>query len=379
MIEKMAKLFGESSSGKIKQWQISVEALADGTARTTTEAGYVGGKIQITPKMTRKGKNIGKANETTPFDQAVFDAGSKFEKQRNKNYEPDLELFDPRVKGNGLLVGSGYVPRLMLPQLAKGVKKGNIVFPCYMQPKLNGICDLAETMGVHHTRGGKLFDTLEHLNPWIDSLNSYAPLHGELYTHGWSLQKISSYTKKIKEDQQELQFWVYAIADPKRDFKDLWDEFVSIMEHLGPECPIKVTPTVIVNNYEEAKKWHDDWVEQGFEGGMLKNFDGTYVFQFRSGDIEKAKTYFTKEFKIIGGTDGVGRAEGCVTYLCITEEGEEFECVPRGTLEDRHEMYLNLENDIGKMMTVRFAEYSDKGIPLQPTGKPQAEAVRDYE
>ena len=294
MKEQMAILYGESSSGKIKQWQIFVEALADGTALTTTEAGYVGGKIQIIPKMTRKGKNIGKANETTPFNQAVFDAASKFEKQRNKNYETVLELFDPQPKGTGLVVGPYYEPRLMLPQLAKGVGKGKIAFPCYMQPKLNGICDLTETMGIHHTRGGKLFGTLEHLDPWIDAIDSYAPLHGELYTHGWSLQKISSYTKKAKPDQDKLEFWVYAIADPKRDYKDLWEEFVSIMGRFGPECPIKITPTVVVNNYGEAKKCHDDWVEQGFEGGMLKNFDGTYVFQFRSSDIEKAKTYFTK-------------------------------------------------------------------------------------
>jgi len=43
-------------------------------------------------------------------------------------------------------------------------------------------------------------------------------------------------------------------------------------------------------------------------------------------------------------------------------------------------MFQNLENDIGKMLTVRYAELSDKGIPLQPVGIPaEAEAIRDYE
>jgi hypothetical protein len=31
------------------------------------------------------------------------------------------------------------------------------------------------------------------------------------------------------------------------------------------------------------------------------------------------------------------------------------------------------------MLTVRFAEFSDEGVPLQPVGVPEAEAVRDYE
>jgi len=42
-------------------------------------------------------------------------------------------------------------------------------------------------------------------------------------------------------------------------------------------------------------------------------------------------------------------------------------------------MLIDLPNDLGKMMTIRFAEYSDDGIPLQPVGIPIAEAVRDYE
>ena len=66
-------------------------------------------------------------------------------------------------------------------------------------------------------------------------------------------------------------------------------------------------------------------------------------------------------------------------YRCITEGGLEFDARPRGTVADRREMFFNLPNDIGKMLTVRFAEYSDDRVPLQPVGVPEAEVVRDYE
>jgi len=117
----------------------------------------------------------------------------------------------------------------------------------------------------------------------------------------------------------------------------------------------------------------------GFEGGMLKNEHGLYMFQYRSNEIEKVKDYQTEEFEIIGGKEGSGTDEGCIVYRCITEGGLEFDARPRGTVEDRQEMFKNISNDIGKMLTVRFAEYSDEGKPLQPVGVPEAEVVRDYE
>ena len=85
------------------------------------------------------------------------------------------------------------------------------------------------------------------------------------------------------------------------------------------------------------------------------------------------------EFEIIGGKEGTGTDEGCIIYRLITETGHEFDARPRGTVADRKQMLINLPNDIGKKLTVRFAEWSDEGIPLQPVGVPEGEAVRDYE
>jgi DNA ligase-1 len=146
-----------------------------------------------------------------------------------------------------------------------------------------------------------------------------------------------------------------------------------------PECPIKLTPTQLVYSYEEAKKFHDQCVADGFEGAMLKNVDGLYMFQYNSSDVEKMKEFEDDEFEIIGGKEGTGTDEGCVIYRCKTKDGKEFDARPRGSVEDRQQMFKDLPNDIGKMLTVRFAEYSDDGIPQHPVGIPEAEAVRDYE
>jgi len=197
--QELPILYGLSRTGKVKQWQAQVEQNKDGTAMLNVETGYVGGKIRLIPKVIKAGKNIGKKNETTPFEQALSEAKSSFKRKRSKNYE--FEIMNP----------NNYVPRIMLPMLAKDPNAGKIIYPCYIQPKLNGICNLTEieyNAILHHTRGGKLFETIGHLDLFIKSLNPPAPLHGELYRHGWSLQKISSYTKKLRSDSHLLQYWL---------------------------------------------------------------------------------------------------------------------------------------------------------------------------
>ena len=377
--QEIGTLYGVARTGKVKQWSSKVIEHNDLTATIIVNSGYVGGKIREIPKLIKKGKNLGRSNETTPFQQAVSEAQSKWNSKRDENYEP--VQMDP----------NNYTPRLMLPMLAKKPRKGKIIFPARMQPKLNGVCNLAEPPMVppyfspnydiiqHHSRGGHLFNTLNHFNEWIKSLNAPAPLHGELYKHGWSLQKIRSYTQKIKPDQENLEYWVYDIAwiGPTYDERLEWmQEHISI---LGSDSPIKLTPTVSVNSYEEAKTQHDKWVEMGFEGGMLKNKNGIYMFQYNSNDIEKVKDFEDEEFEIVGGKEGTGTDTGCIIYRCKTDEGKEFDARPRGTVEDRQQMFRDLPNDIGKKLTVRFAEWSDDMIPQQPVGIPEAEAVRDYE
>ena len=99
-------LYGMSRLSKVLQWQAKVEEHDNGMASIIIEAGYVGGKIQIKPKMIKKGKNIRKSNETTPFEQALSEIESKWTAKRFENYEP--HMLDP----------DNYIPRLMLPQLA---------------------------------------------------------------------------------------------------------------------------------------------------------------------------------------------------------------------------------------------------------------------
>jgi len=376
--QEFPMMYGITKTRAVNQWQVSVFANEDGTAVLRKKYGKVGGKIQEVDRTIYNGKNIGKTNETTPVEQAISEAQSAV----NKKYDSNHEYFqmDPDT----------HIPRKLLPQLCKGAKKGKINWPAYLGKKLNGLCCLTEKQTeeeiIYHSRGGKRFNALIHLTPLLMPVMSVKDiLHGELYKHGWSLQKIGSYAKKLKEDGHLLEYWIYdfALVGPNQQ-----ERFEMLKNIISPDFmpTIRILEHVIVKSYEEAKVYHDQWVQEGFEGGVLRNMDGTYMFEFNNDELEKVKEYEDAEFVIVGYKEGVGLEEGCIIFRCATEEGKEFDVRPTGTRDDRKEWYKNGDYFIGKDMTVKFAELSDDGIPLQVVAKgADAEqimeglAVRDYE
>ena len=89
----------------------------------------------------------------------------------------------------------------------------------------------------------------------------------------------------------------------------------------------------------------------------------------------KYKEFEDKEFKIIGSDQGTGLEEGCVVWICEQEDGSPFRVRPKGTREDRRQLFINTEKYIGEPLTVRFQERSEDNIPIFPVGI----AIRDYE
>jgi hypothetical protein len=79
-------LFGEASTGKMKQWAISVVE-EEGGGVITVEHGYQGGKLQHIQKVIREGKNLGKKNATTAMEQAVSEARAQWVKKKESGYE----------------------------------------------------------------------------------------------------------------------------------------------------------------------------------------------------------------------------------------------------------------------------------------------------
>lgn len=364
--KEFPKLYALSSTGKQKEWQVSVHELEDGTCAIRRTHGYTDNKMQTHDKAVKSGKNIGRSNETTVWQQAVSDAQSLWNKKKDAAYTEGV----PKKKDP--------VP---LPMLALSFekRKHNIKYPCYAQAKLNGCrvfaTKLSEDEIKYTSRKGKIFDTLNHLTPeLLDRMEVGEIADGEIYVHGMTFQQIVRLLKKWRPKTEVLEFHVYDKADPGLPYFERlrWAE-----KRFKHSQLIKLVPTVLVQTEEDVYKWHDEFVQTGYEGVIIRNRKGLYKFRHRSKDLQKYKEFIDEEFVIVGGKEGEGLYEGCVTFICDLgdDTGRTFDVCPKGTLEMKREMFKNLDSYIGKELTVRYQERSEDGVPIFPVGI----IVRDYE
>jgi len=367
------ELYAVDSKGGIKYWSIEVVNL-NGISTVRVENGKHGGKLIVKDKRITKGKNIGKANETTPWEQAVNQADSKWQKKIDKDYRESIE---EAVDNDSIL-----------PMLAHKYadKKHLVEWPWLAQPKLDGVrCIITrdEDGFTFTSRGGKIYDALNfhiRLNLDLASIMKVGDVwDGEVYKHGWSLQRIVSATKKLNpKDTPQLQFWNYDVVDD-RPFKDRYTAGGFTVGH------VKSVETQTINDESEMERLHDKFVQDGFEGLILRDPEGLYAKGNRSSTLLKYKKFQDEEFEIIG-TDVEaqtinGHDYNCIMFRCKIKAGAEFNVRPRGSLIYRQEMLKNRNAYIGKMLTVRFFTYTDetqgKGqkVPQFPVGI----TTRDYE
>lgn len=370
-------LYGKDSKGAYKQWFIRALLTDDNEAFTETQHGKVNGKIQTTRKAI-KGKNIGRANETSAFEQACKVAESTWKKKFKKNYRETYEELETDL--------------YLLPMLAhKFLDRQNAVrWPAFAQPKLNGVRCVAERISedevVYTSREANRFETLDHLTPYICKMIPIgAKLDGEMYNPNLTFEEIISRIKRVLGDRSDiehdpLQYWIYDALLPQEPFKTrfdaLKDYFADLMEFYKTiDLPLLFTETILVQNAEEFEKCHSMWAARGYEGAMLRNLEGPYLLDYRSTDLLKYKHFVDEDFKIVGGHEGSGKDEGTVIFDCVTHEGKPFAARPKGSYELRKHWWDTLEEQKGKNLTVRYQNYSAEGIPIFPVGL----TVRDYE
>jgi len=378
----------KKSKKAIQEWLISVFSKEDGTCGIMTTHGQVGGKMQTDILEVKEGKNVGKTNQTSTFDQACSEAQSKWNKQIDKGYTEDAS-----GESDSLAV---------LPMLAQKFKdkKHMIDYTCaFEQPKLNGVRMISgrteDDTRFFQSRLGKYWDSITHLTSDLDKLG-IPVTDGEVFLPDTYLQDILSLVKKKRTDTDEfgivtedLEYWIYDIVDTTKTFKErnfiLWDAFYragAVQEIITPNVSVfrlgklVYVQTRVVYNHDEVLQAMNSYITDGFEGAMVRNGKGMYELNTRSNDLQKVKTFIDGEFKIIGGyCVETGRDKGTCVFRCVTDSGVEFDVRPMGTLKQRMWYWDHLSELINKHLTCRFQEWTNLGSPFHARGV----AIRDVE
>lgn len=396
-VKQFPHLYAKSKNGAIRVYIIYVTDYEDEGKNiatiTTIKQSKFGGKSTIDTYTFDKGVNIGKANETTYLEQALFEAESRFKKQKDLGYSEEMPtndtVYNTDASGN------------MKPMLAISYDETKVKFPCVCQPKYDGVRCLTfvgKDGEVHlRSRKGKEYN-IPHIKKWANEHRSHLPVDGELYNHKeLTFQEIVSAVKKESEITSKLSYVVYDIPVENVKFASLIeipyqcnDYNTNLVMHiegdnrlsmlidiakLEDKGPIKVSRSRICNSFDDIKKYHDECVEDGYEGIIIRNADGIYEFGFKSSNLIKYKEFVDAEFDIVDVVEATGRDAGTAVFVCVTKDGKRFNVKPKGNKKLRTEYFQNKENYINKKLTVKYQGLSDDGIPRFPSGI----AIRDYE
>ena len=394
----MVYLISKDSKGKIRVVELDLINNKNNYIISRTTYQYKGKRTSHTDIVISEGKA-----KRTLLEQATLEFNSHLRKYKDKGYKElsgniedytldQLNLILPKetTDSNGNLK----------PMLAIDYNK--VAVKTFEKPiwwasrKIDGTrAMIFYKDGIIQTssRGGKDYDfSMRHItnHPKLIKFFENHPeyiLDGEIYIHGRPLQYISGVAKIKKEDPRckELEFWIYDLVMPDVIFekrleilKDIKKELNLIFAPTQPyetnELQIRMVPHTFMSGWVKLKNLHDSYVEEGFEGLVIRNKDKEYGIDKRSATyMIKIKSYKDAEFEITGFSEGL-REEDMV-FTCKTKEGKEFKAKPIGSREIKQQYRNDMDDLIGKMATVKFFYYSEDNVPLQPVLK----AIRDYE
>lgn len=317
------------------------------------EYGTLGGKMISKSQVITEGKNIGKKNETSCNQQVISEMESKIRKKRDEGYSSDID----NNKSFSPMLAHEY-----------GHFKDKVIFPCYVQPKLDGYRMIYN--GELLTRNNKKYSVMYNtpLHTELKSLGLY--LDGELYVHdkNYAFENYGILRRKeLKptDDISNICYYVFDLLDLSLGYQERMNK---LLEFKGKFKFIKVVDSFLCKNEQDIEKYHTRFLKDNYEGSMIRNKDSKYICS-RSHDLLKYKNFDDDEFRIIGFDYEKKFSDDKlkpVIWKCITKDNKQFDVQCKGTRMERHSLYSKGKDYIGKQITVKFFGYTEEGIPRFP-------------
>jgi DNA ligase-1 len=348
-------IYKRDTAGKIRTWDFELS----GDGRYRTIAGIRGGNLVTSAWTTCQPKNVGRANASTAPEQATLEAWADQDKKLKREYRRTIEELDFVMQG---------------PMLA-ATYKGNIKFPVFSQPKLDGIRAIFTKEGAF-TRELQPHFNVEHIQKELAPLFEAHPgliLDGELYNHDLkdNFNKICQLVRKqhVTNGQQAeikklVQYHVYDMPSA-RGF-DLRFMDLANTHELSRTKHVRLVATAIANDQEQLDDLYGHYTSQGYEGQMVRLTGVPYEFDTRSKSLLKRKEFETSEFRLLAIQEGEGNWAGYAKKILFElEDGRSCGGGIRGT-QDEMRALIKRAARYPTHVTVRYFKRTPDGMPRFP-------------
>lgn len=243
----------------------------------------------------------------------------------------------------------------------KTLKK--IKFPAFIQLKMDGTyreIHVSDGQVTGKTRSGE-----EYFNPILFKEMENFPngfYTGELTIEGESRFSGNGLINSLNPPYEKIVFtvWDYLtdedyLENTKNLYSNRFNTLKDILEKNSTER-VKLVPNFEVQSIDEALKHVSEWMEQGLEGGVLK--DKNNVFKNgTSGTQLKIKLKVDAEMRITGFTDGtIGtKREGKIGAIQFSNDEGTIKGQCSGFSDDELDLFTkNKDNLIGRIISVEF-------------------------
>lgn len=343
------ELYRQDAQGKVRTWII--EEYENGF---TTYAGLFDGELVETDHPVPYGKA-----SRTQEEQIHSEMQSQINKRLDTGYCRSFEEAKKTKPTNAL----GYPKPMLAQRFDKLSEKDmeNLLFTaCYVQRKYNGHrCMIINDDGINYaySRNGKLIHTIDPILADLDIPNGTI-LDGELYCHGESLQRISSWAKRFQENTEKLVFIAYDMVTP-----DPYNVRLTMLKDLGLSGRCQVAPTQLFRGEFSPIPLMKIALQEGYEGLILRAANGKYEDGKRSKYLIKLKHVFDDEFLVI---DIKSSKDGLARLVCVTSDGKKFGAFAPGNHSQKRECLENKDEYIGRKVKLEYYELTDDEIPFHP-------------
>lgn len=377
----LSPLYKHNVHGALMLWKVVFDIK---TGMMYMIHGQVDGKLQYDPHQIVTNKSTRNLHE-----QAVLEAHSRYEDKYVKdNYRPAGDAA-PIVKD--AMSAETWDP-----------EEEDLEYPVGVQPKIDGIRCLVSSNGGKLTYNSRGHNEFTHLNKEFDTelklLLSKIPynviIDGELYVHGLKFEKVVSIIKNEKTLHASIGSLVFCIFtfDTNEPFpfekrhQILTDAFNALVDDGIIPKRILLLDTRLCNNKEDVLTMYEYYLKLKFEGAMIYRIAGpnptktklnsALYKHSRSRTLLKLKPSVEEEVLVIGVEDSGGREKGAAK-LTVKDLKNRYIITlrPSMNLDIRRMWFQNPSLIIGKYVTIKYQELTDKGIPRFPRTK----SVRDYE
>ena len=366
----MDVLYKKDSFGRIRTWHGAVRVDAPDVFYQT-KSGVIGGTGKSYEVKVKGTKTL------TPLEKATSKLKSAYDQKLKDGYFKTKEE------------AMGYKPDKLQLLHKWEDHKDKIVYPCFVSPKLDGVCAayMDDEVPFFKSRENNQFSKLNafamNISIYLNEVNIIrAPVHahGELYAHGYKVSEIIEGLKGSSDEIfSKLKFYIFDYMGPDATKQSYVERLKLGSDTYGwgrGDSPVEFIAIQLAHNEHDVDFAYNKALKDGFEGIVVSNLhDKGYEYGGRSYNRLKRKEKFTEEFQIVAINYEEHTIGRLAIFTCETAHGNQFDVVPAWSKEKRAEAWLKATSLLSKWATVEFRSWTKYGVPFHPVML----SIRDYE